>query len=606
MVALFAVVVVQETSAIPFRDAGPAMQAGAVTGLLAGSAVLVVTPGVALVSVLARYRGLGPATALGALYAGAGTAAMAGFWAWFARPALGVLFDLALLAASIALIVIFGRRGDLSKLGLPLPLALALAVSVLYTGIAFLRGGLPSVSWITVAHEYWGEVDSDLPALLARKLAAHAPLSGPLWSTWLSSDRPPLQTGFVMLQWPMWGAAARGACYQFLGTVLQSAWLPALWVLFRVRGVPAGRTCAAVLAAAATGVMFFNTVYVWPKMLAGALALAALAILLSRDPGDRWRGAGGLTVVLAVLSMLAHGGTAFALLAFVPFLIPLRRKVTAAGLAGCAAAAAALYLPWVIYQRFVAPPGDRVVKWILAGVIAVDRRGAAQTIVDQYRSLSPAQLLGNKWDNVMTLVANPMVWHRQVADAGWAGGFFGYARIAGINDLVPAAGPLLLGAVALVLPSARRRLTATGPLAAFTVLAVAAWVLLLWGGQSAVGQVTTQVHTGPYAAVVLFVGLCALAVTALPPVLSGAVLAGSAAWFAVEWFPGLTFRPTDQKMYAHVPVSWSTAAVCGCALVVIIVIAVATTARGQTTAVKLKVSVSVLMSRLAQFPPAPG
>ena len=196
-----------------------------------------------------------------------------------------------------------------------------------------------------------------------------------------------------------------------------------------------------------------------------------------------------LAVVLAVLSVLAHGGTAFALLAFVPFLIPLRRKVTAVGVAWCAAAAAALYLPWMMYQRFVAPPGDRVVKWILAGVIAIDRRGAAQ---DHHRpvagSLSPAQLLGNKWDNVMTLVANPTVWHRQVADAGWVGGFFGYARIAGINDLVPAAGPLLLGAVALALPSARRRLAAAGPLAAFTALAVAAWVLLLWGGQSSLAR----------------------------------------------------------------------------------------------------------------------
>ena len=93
--------------------------------------------------------------------------------------------------------------------------------------------------------------------------------------------------------------------------------------------------------------------------------------------------------------------------------------------------------------------------------------------------------------------------------------------------------------------------------------------------------------------------------TALPPLLSGAVLAASAAWFAVEWFPGLTFRPTDQQMYAHVPVSWSTAAVCGCALIVIIAIAVATTARGQTTAMKIRINASVLMSRLAaQFPPA--
>ena len=42
-----------------------------------------------------------------------------------------------------------------------------------------------------------------------------------------------------------------------------------------------------MLATSATGVMFFNTVYIWPKMLAGALALAALAVLVSRDPADR-------------------------------------------------------------------------------------------------------------------------------------------------------------------------------------------------------------------------------------------------------------------------------------------------------------------------------
>jgi len=57
-------------------------------------------------------------------------------------------------------------------------------------------------------------------------------------------------------------------------------------------------------------------------------------------------------------------------------------------------------------------------------------------------------------------------------------------------------------------------------------------------------------------------------------------------------------------VYAHVPVSWSAAAVGGCALVVIIVIAIAATARGQTPAMKIKINASVLMSRLAaQLPP---
>jgi len=38
---------------------------------------------------VARRHRLGPATGLGLLFAGAGTAAMVAFWAWFASPRLG-------------------------------------------------------------------------------------------------------------------------------------------------------------------------------------------------------------------------------------------------------------------------------------------------------------------------------------------------------------------------------------------------------------------------------------------------------------------------------------------------------------------------------------
>ena len=133
------------------------------------------TPGVALVSVAARYFRLGPATALGLLYTGAGTAAMAGFWAWFARPKLGLMLDAAMLAACVVVIAVFGRRGDLGRFGLSLPLALTLAVSALYTGIAFLQGGLTAEPSDLIGHLYWTEPDNTLPMVFAAKIAAHSP-----------------------------------------------------------------------------------------------------------------------------------------------------------------------------------------------------------------------------------------------------------------------------------------------------------------------------------------------------------------------------------------------------------------------------------------------
>ena len=194
---------------------------------------------------------------------------------------------------------------------------------------------------------------------------------------WLFSDRPPLETGFALLQWPLWGGHTQLG-YQLLSTGLQVSWLPALWTVLRVRGLGAGRVSAVVLMTAATGAVFFNTIYVWPKMLAGSLALAALAILVSRDDDDRWAGAGILAAALATLSMLAHGGTAFALLALAPFVYRQRRRITVRAVAVGAAVAAVLYLPWTLFQHFVDPPGNRLMKWMLAGVIPVTRKGVLE------------------------------------------------------------------------------------------------------------------------------------------------------------------------------------------------------------------------------------
>jgi hypothetical protein len=533
------------------------IQGVATAGLFSGSCILALTPGVALLSVLARRVRLGPATGLGLLFAGAGAASMAGLWAWFASPLAGRVFAVVLLVVSVAAIGVFGRRGELRRLDLSTPLTLALAVGLAFTGLAFLQGGIGSLHPAeAIESRFWAKSDNILPLAFASHLAAHLPLSGYMEGQWLFSDRPPLETGFALLQWPLWGGHQQLG-YQLLSTGLQVSWLPALWTVLRVRGLGAGRVTAVVLMTAATGAVFFNSVYGWPKMLAGSLALASLAILVSRDDEDRWAGAGILVAVLATLSMLAHGGTAFAVIALLPFAFLLRRRITVRSVATWAAAAIALYLPWTLFQHFVAPPGDRLTKWMLAGVIPVTREGVLDTVVHQYLSLSLPQLLANKWDNVAALVAVPAMWRTQTAAPTWTSGFLGLARLAQLYDVLPAAGLLLLGLLALLFPSGRRVLAPVRPLAIFTGLAVIVWVILIWGG-----QVNAILYAGPYAAVILVVGLCALAVTALPWPLASAVATASAAWFALCWIPGLGFRPGRDKPGTTVPLDHAMLAVC--------------------------------------------
>jgi hypothetical protein len=174
---------------------------------------------------------------------------------------------------------------------------------------------------------------------------------------------------------------------------------------------------------------------------------------------------------------------------------------------------------------------------MLAGVPGVGPQGFLYTVTRQYHLLSLHELLVDKADNVAALVANPAAWKIQGAEPAWASGFLGYARIAQVDDLLPAAGLLLLGVIALLLPSARRALAPAAPLAAFTAIAIALWVLLLWGGD----RMTTINHQGAYAVTVLFIALCALAVTYLPWPAATVVLAACTGWFAVSWIPGLGF-----------------------------------------------------------------
>jgi hypothetical protein len=524
--------------------AGAPVSALAVTALYVGAAVIAVTPGVALLSVFARRRALSPAIALGLLLAGSGGAAMAAFWAWFASPGFGRLFDVALGGGSVLVIAVFGRRGDLRDVGLSVPMLLGLAIGLAFTGLTFIQGdGLAHNVLSAVGKAYWETADNKLPLLLAEKVAAHAKLSGYMVGNWEASDRPPLESGYALAQWPLWTAFGKQAGYQLLSTGLCASWLPALWVVLRSRGFGQWRVLAVLLATTLTGFVLVSDVYVWPKMLAGTFALGAIAIVVSLDETDRRPLGWILAVTLATLSMLAHGGTVFALVALIPFALRRRTRFPLRALAASVVLAAVCYVPWMLFQRIVDPPGDRLLKWQLAGITGIDSRGFLKTLVMQYQALSFHELLSNKWANVAALVASPWLWRNLTPEHAWRSGFLGFARLAELNNLLPAAGLLLLGVVALAFKSSRRALAPAAPLGVVCGIAIAVWVILLWGAPGY--GVTTINHQGAYAVIVLFIALCALAVSYLPWPAAALLLVGNALWFAVCWVPGLGFTPAD-------------------------------------------------------------
>src|SRR5205823_5786789 len=132
------------------------------------------------------------------------------------------------------------------------------------------------------------------------------PLRPFLLPDWKSSDRPPLQTGIVLLTEPFTGA--RDVPYQIVGTLLQVTWVAGIVAVLRAIRLPWRTVLVSVFAIALTGFGFFNSIYVRPQMLAGAFVLAALACLLEGlSPSGRLI----IAATSSAFAVLAHGGALF-------------------------------------------------------------------------------------------------------------------------------------------------------------------------------------------------------------------------------------------------------------------------------------------------------
>ena len=115
-----------------------------------------------------------------------------------------------------------------------------------------------------------------------------------------------------------------------------------------------------------------NGFFVWPKLLPAAMLLAAAALVMTPlwDELRRSLWAAALVAALCGVAMLGHGGSAFGI-------VPLARVAAYRGLPSRRwigvglAVGIVLMAPWSAFQKYADPPGNRVVKWTLAGELAL-------------------------------------------------------------------------------------------------------------------------------------------------------------------------------------------------------------------------------------------
>ena len=476
---------------------------------------------------------------LGVGLAAGGLVAILAFWAYYWEPVLGESFSYLVALGSCVAIgwCLYERNFDRGLLGgLALPLALWALGSAFLVFLGFVHGGADS-SISTSGIRFFGRLpsDNDIPRFFAEWFYENGHRGDPpvYPGEWLSSDRPPLQTGYVLSQRPL-GTGSAELHYQVLGVILQQLWIIGLWAFLLAARVGRMTRALAMGTVLVSGLALVNGFYVWPKLLPAALLLAAAALVLTplweELRGKLW--AAALFAALCGLAMLAHGASIFGVIPLLTIAafrgMPGRRWLGVAALVGIV-----LMAPWSAYQKYGDPPGNRLLKWQIGGVVEVDDRGTLEAITDTYGEIGLDGAIDYKVENFETMAGGKEAYDslRSGLDSGSLTEIVKSIRSVNFLFLLPSLGLLLLAPFAML--AAWRRGRREEPewrfalfcFAGFAIGAVA-WGLLILGGEAA----KTTIHVGSYLIPILGIcgcvaGLCAaLPRFAVPYLLAAAAL----------------------------------------------------------------------------------
>jgi len=184
-----------------------------------------------------------------------------------------------------------------------------------------------------------------------------------------------------------------------------------------------------------------------------------------------------------------------------------------------------LMAPWSAYQKLYDPPGDRLVKWHLAGVDGVNQqsRSSLQTILEAYQKLTVPEILNNKWENVKTLVDSPYSTSNQPSQPRTKEFIHVLRGLSVLN-----AGWLVLLVTCFQRKPSQAARRAQG-LMAIALFSLVFWLLIMFGPS------TTVIHQGSYATMMLLFTSLAIALTQLPQWLCYSLLSLQIVLFSFTW-----------------------------------------------------------------------
>ncbi len=513
---------------------------------------------------------------LGIALAASGVTAFAAFWAYYADSALGQAWDFLLVLGSVAVIAWVWRAAEFDRRSLA-PLATPLLLWILGCSfvafLGFLHGGVDHAIPMS-ALRFSGQLpsDNDIPRFFTEWFATHGHASPPpvYPPDWLMSDRPPLQIGYALAQRGFFHTE-RELHYEILCICVQGLWIVGMWAVLCAAQLRARTRGLAMFAAMVSDVAILHGFFVWPKLIAAAFVLAALAVVIS-PAWTRTRHdvrVGALIGALLALAMLSHGSSVFGVIPLALLAVyrglPSWRWVAAVAVAGLA-----LMAPWIAYQHYADPPGNRLLKWQLGGDVALDSKGTLEAIEDGYSEAGLDGTVQNKEDNFGEMVGwprgrNELEYAVDSLEAGKPG--LAAAAVRGIRffSLLPFLGILLITPFAMLIGRRRSRDEGEWRFAlicfGFFVVASVVWGLLLFGTPDS----RATIHVGSLAVPLLGLVGCVAGLRSVFPRLAAAVVGLNVLMVLLLYVPSLT--PEPGSGYSPITALLALLALAGIALV---------------------------------------
>lgn len=301
---------------------------------------------------------------------------------YFYFLAMPILYSYIIIMISLFFLAIFRCRNVLIKAFLCLFPILMVTGLILVIGFYFYQGDSIQVyasnRWINLPIDNW------LPKILSDQ-AISGSIGNPMIGDWLASDRPPLASGIFMLYSLM---SNNDILYQVYSTWLQVLILfPVIFLIQKYIHHRLYATITFVLYITSSAFLY-NTVFVWPKLLASTFVFIFFLVLFYYD--SLKLSAATVAIIAALssaLAMLSHGGSAFPLLVLSLLLLPFLFNRNWKFLMLFVVCTFATYFPWALFQKIEFPPGDRLLKWHLAGLIEVSQLDLLSALKFSYQSV---------------------------------------------------------------------------------------------------------------------------------------------------------------------------------------------------------------------------